>query len=40
VLRASKGSELTLITCYPMHFIGLAPQRLIIVAKRVDPEHT
>jgi LPXTG-site transpeptidase (sortase) family protein len=40
VLRASKGSELTLITCYPMHFIGPAPQRLIIVAKRVDPEHT
>jgi len=33
VLRASKGSELTLITCYPTHFIGPAPQRLIIVAK-------
>lgn len=33
VLRASAGSELTLITCYPTHFIGPAPQRLIIVAK-------
>jgi LPXTG-site transpeptidase (sortase) family protein len=33
VLRASKGSELTLITCYPTHFIGPAPQRLVIVAK-------
>jgi LPXTG-site transpeptidase (sortase) family protein len=33
VLRASRGSELTLITCYPAHFIGPAPQRLIIVAK-------
>ena len=33
VLRASKGGELTLITCYPTHFIGPAPQRLIIVAK-------
>ena len=33
VLRASRGSELTLITCYPTHFIGPAPQRLIIVAK-------
>ena len=33
VLRASKAGELTLITCYPTHFIGPAPQRLIIVAK-------
>jgi sortase A len=33
VLRANTGSELTLITCYPTHFIGPAPQRLIIVAK-------
>jgi LPXTG-site transpeptidase (sortase) family protein len=33
VLRAGKASELTLITCYPTHFIGPAPQRLIIVAK-------
>jgi LPXTG-site transpeptidase (sortase) family protein len=33
VLRAGKGSELTLITCYPTHFIGPAPKRLIIVAK-------
>jgi sortase A len=35
VLRANRGSELTLITCYPTHFIGPAPQRLIIVAKLV-----
>jgi LPXTG-site transpeptidase (sortase) family protein len=33
VLRAGRGGELTLITCYPAHFIGPAPQRLIIVAK-------
>lgn len=33
VLRAGKASELTLITCYPTHFIGPAPQRLVIVAK-------
>ncbi|MGH9514685.1 MAG: class D sortase [Terriglobales bacterium] len=33
VLRTTSGSELTLITCYPTHFIGPAPQRLIIVAK-------
>ena len=35
VLRASTSRELTLITCYPTHFIGPAPQRLIIVAKLV-----
>jgi sortase A len=33
VLQATKTGELTLITCYPTHFIGPAPQRLIIVAK-------
>jgi sortase A len=33
VLRAVRGSQLTLITCYPTHFIGPAPQRLIIVAR-------
>jgi LPXTG-site transpeptidase (sortase) family protein len=33
VLRTNRGSEITLITCYPRHFIGPAPQRLIIVAK-------
>lgn len=33
VLRASPEAELTLITCYPTHVIGPAPERLIIVAK-------
>jgi len=33
VLRSSNQGELTLITCYPSHVIGPAPQRLIIVAK-------
>lgn len=33
VLRASQSRELTLITCYPPHFIGSAPKRLIVVAK-------
>ena len=33
VIRQSKEGELTLITCYPTHVIGPAPQRLIIVAK-------
>jgi LPXTG-site transpeptidase (sortase) family protein len=35
VLHPSKDGELTLITCYPTHVIGPAPQRLIIVAKLV-----
>jgi sortase A len=33
VLRSTKDGELTLITCYPTHVIGPAPERLIIIAK-------
>jgi len=41
VLRPTKDGELTLITCYPPHAIGPAPQRLIVVAKLVSkPEVT
>lgn len=36
VLESSPESRLTLITCYPMHFIGPAPKRLIILAKQVQ----
>ena len=32
VLRSTECPELTLITCYPTHAIGPAPQRLIVVA--------
>src|SRR5215472_17841057 len=35
VLRSTEYPELTLITCYPTHAIGPAPQRLIVVAKLV-----
>jgi LPXTG-site transpeptidase (sortase) family protein len=35
VLRPSPDDQVTLITCYPTHAIGPAPERLIIVAKRV-----
>jgi LPXTG-site transpeptidase (sortase) family protein len=35
VLNPSKDGELTLITCWPTHAIGPAPQRLIVVAKMV-----
>jgi LPXTG-site transpeptidase (sortase) family protein len=36
VLRPTKDGELTLITCYPTHAIGPAPERLIVVAKLVS----
>ena len=32
VLRPRAGSSLTLVTCYPFHFIGSAPQRFIVHA--------
>ncbi|HEX7894930.1 MAG TPA: class D sortase [Terriglobales bacterium] len=33
VLRSANDTEITLITCYPTHVIGPAPERLVIVAK-------
>lgn len=32
VLRSSGKSELTLVTCYPFHYIGRAPERFIVHA--------
>jgi len=31
-LRQSSSAQLTLITCYPMHYVGPAPKRLVVVA--------
>jgi sortase A len=36
VLDASKAPELTLITCYPFHYIGPAPMRFIVHARRTS----
>jgi sortase A len=36
VLRASRNSELTLVTCYPFNYIGSAPKRYIVKAREVD----
>src|SRR5712691_5155923 len=36
VLKSSSGNRLTLITCYPIHYLGPAPKRLIIVAESVN----
>lgn len=36
VVRNTEDARLTLITCYPIYYIGPAPQRLIVTAKLVD----
>lgn len=37
VLRPSPEPVLTLVTCYPFKFVGSAPQRFIVRARRVVP---
>jgi sortase A len=37
VLQARTRSSLTLITCYPFHYIGGAPKRYIVQASVIDP---
>lgn len=32
-LRQSRSAQLTLITCYPTHYVGPAPKRLVVVAR-------
>lgn len=34
-LQPSSSARLTLITCYPMHFVGPAPKRLVVVARLI-----
>jgi sortase A len=36
VLKPEPDSHLTLITCYPFHYIGNAPKRFIVHAQRAD----
>lgn len=38
VLEPTTGQTLTLITCYPFHFVGAAPSRFVIRARRSDTE--
>lgn len=33
VLAAAPGRDLTLVTCYPFHYIGHAPERFIVHAR-------
>ena len=36
VLQPATGETLTLITCYPFHFVGAAPGRFVVRARRLD----
>jgi sortase A len=36
VLQSSSSEELTLITCYPFYYVGPAPNRFIVHARKVD----
>jgi sortase A len=36
VLQPSTGHDLTLLTCYPFHYIGRAPKRLVVFAREVE----
>jgi sortase A len=39
VLAATAGEEtLTLVTCYPFYFVGNAPKRFVVRARRVDSD--
>ena len=36
VLQASSDATLTLVTCYPFHYVGSAPRRFIVTARMVQ----
>ena len=36
VLEATTGHDLTLITCFPFHYVGPAPKRFIVRAREVN----
>lgn len=38
VLQASTGQLLTLVTCYPFHYVGPAPKRFVVRARRLGGE--
>jgi len=40
VLKKTKDTWLTLITCYPIYYIGPAPKRLVVFSKLVDTANT
>ena len=40
VLKKTSDTRLTLITCYPIYYIGPAPKRLVVFSKLVDTAKT
>jgi LPXTG-site transpeptidase (sortase) family protein len=38
LVEPSSGSDLTLVTCFPFHYVGPAPQRFIVQASRLPQE--
>ncbi|MGA2483188.1 MAG: class D sortase [Candidatus Acidiferrales bacterium] len=36
VLDSSTGHDLTLLTCFPFHYVGPAPKRFVVRAREVD----
>ncbi len=40
ILAPTTGSDLTLITCYPFHYIGAAPERFVVHAHRQKKPDT
>ena len=38
VLAPSEGRSLTLVTCFPFHYVGAAPKRFIVRARQVEAE--
>jgi sortase A len=39
-LRQSPTTQLTLITCFPPHYVGSAPKRLVVVARLIATPKT
>jgi len=40
VLQPSTGHDLTLLTCYPFHYIGPAPKRFVVFAREIKPRNS
>jgi len=36
VLKKTSDARLTLITCYPIYYIGPAPKRLVVFSKLIN----
>jgi len=36
ILESSTGHDLTLLTCFPFHYVGPAPNRFVVRAREVD----